>query len=151
MFRVGDTRKSRIISVSVHAFLIRCVVAKSELDEQVKLNLTVDSSGTISFLYPLTAVHKIDKSSPFYYMSARDIMKCELEILVVFEGIIESTGQPVQVKSSYTAQEILWGHRFTPIIEYNKTKQGLVVDFKKFDETYRTNTPLCSAGRLKNL
>lgn len=151
MFRVGDTRKSRIITVSVHAFLIRCVTANSKLDEQVKLNLSVDSSETISFVFPLTAVHKIDESSPFYFMSARDILKSELEILVVFEGTIESTGQPVQVRSSYTAQEILWGHRFTPMIEYSRTKHGHVVDFQKFDETYRINTPLCSADRLAHL
>lgn len=151
LFRIGDTRKSRIISVSVHAFLIRCVTAKSELDEQIKLNLSVDSSNTISFVFPLTAVHTIDEKSPFYFMSAKDILKSELEILVVFEGTIESTGQPVQITSSYTAQEILWGHRFAPMIEYNRAKQGHVVDFKKFDETFRINTPLCAAERLKHL
>lgn len=151
MFRVGDTRKSRIISVSVHAFLIRCVTANSELNEQVKLTLSVDSSDTISFVFPLTAVHIIDETSPFFSMSARDILKSELEILVVFEGIIESTGQPIQVNSSYTAQEILWGHRFAPMVDFSRAEQGHVVDFKKFDETHRINTPLCSANQLKHL
>lgn len=41
-FRVGNTRKSRIISVSVHAFLIRCVTANKGLGEQIELKLSVD-------------------------------------------------------------------------------------------------------------
>lgn len=94
-------------------------------------------------------MHRIDESSPLYSISANDINKSGLEILVVFEGTIESTGQPVQVKSSYTAHEVLWGHRFVSMVEYNIPKRGFVVDYLKFDDTSRINTPLCSAERLK--
>lgn len=100
-------------------------------------------------MFPISAVHKIDESSPLYSISAHDLIKSELEILVVFEGTIESTGQPVQVKSSYTAHEVLWGHRFVHMVEYKSSKQGFVVDYLKFDETNRVNTPLCSAQRLQ--
>lgn len=147
-FRVGNTRKSRIIDVSLHAYLLRSVQTGEILNEQIKLNLSVDSCENVSFMLPISAVHRIDETSPLYLLSAHDMLKSKLEILVVFEGIIESTGQPVQAKSSYMAQEILWGHRFTPIVEYKKEKQGFVIDYSKFDETLRINTPLCSAEQL---
>ncbi|XP_047024654.1 ATP-sensitive inward rectifier potassium channel 12-like [Helicoverpa zea] len=147
IFRVGNTRKSRIIAGSVQAYLIRRS-ATDVLDDQIKLDLSMDSSENISFMFPVSAVHTIDKNSPFYLMSASDLLKADMEILVVFEGTIESTGQPVQVKSSYTTQEILWGHRFIDMVEYRKDKQGFVIDYAKFDETYSINTPLCSAERL---
>ncbi|XP_026724920.1 G protein-activated inward rectifier potassium channel 4-like [Trichoplusia ni] len=147
VFRFGNTRKSRIIAGNVHAYLLRHSSTEL-LENQIKLELSLDSSENISFLFPVFAVHKIDESSPLYSMSASDLLKAEMEIIVVFEGTIESTGQPVQVKSSYTAQEILWGHRFVNMIEYLEYKHGFEIDYSKFDETNSVNTPLCSARRL---
>ncbi|XP_053608119.1 G protein-activated inward rectifier potassium channel 2-like [Plodia interpunctella] len=151
LFRVGNTRKSRIIACNIRAYLIRCVTAGDDTpsNEQMVLKLNVDASKDFSFMFPITALHKIDKTSPFYTFSARDILKYELEILVVFEGIIESTGQPVQAKSSYIASEVMWGHRFVPVVEYSKNK-GYMIDYSKFDETVRVNTPLCGANKIKN-
>lgn len=62
---------------------------------------------TYFFLNPVSAVHKIDRYSPLYDISAQEVLQSELEILVVIEGIIEPTGQPVQAILSYTSQEIL--------------------------------------------
>lgn len=111
----------------------------------------MDSSENISCMFPVSVVHTIDENSPFFLMSASEILKADMEILVVFEGTIESTGQPVQVKSSYTTKEILWGHRFIDMVEYRKDKHGFEIDYSKFDETYSVNTPLCSAERLNIL
>ncbi|XP_075973684.1 inward rectifier potassium channel 2-like [Anticarsia gemmatalis] len=147
IFRIGNTRKSRIIAVNAHAYLIRHNTP-DVLDDQIKLDLNIDTSENISFMFPISAVHTINENSPFYSMSAYDILKANIEILVVFEGTIESTGQPVQVKSSYTTQEILWGHRFIDMIDYHEDKQGFVIDYSKLDETTFVKTPLCSAKHL---
>ena len=51
-------------------------------------------------------VHKIDSESPFYSMSARDFLKKRYEIVVLLEGVIEQTGNSIQVtfnKTSTTA------------------------------------------------
>ncbi|KAI5651735.1 inward rectifier potassium channel domain-containing protein [Phthorimaea operculella] len=151
MFRVGNIRKSRIIAVTVKAYLIK-YITKTGQDilrntEQIYMDLKVGGGDDIFFMFPITAVHTIDERSPFYTMSAYDMLKSKLEILVVFEGTIESTGQTVQTKSSYTTHEILWGHRFLPLVSYRK--RGFVVDYSKLDETLRVDTPLCSADVLK--
>lgn len=101
-----------------------------------------------TFLNPVSVVHKIDRYSPFYDVSAQEVLQSELEIVVVIAGIIESTGRPIQAISSYTSQEILWGCRFIEVISYDKLKQGFVKDFSKFDGMYRVNTPLCRAKEL---
>lgn len=152
IFRVGNTRKSRIIAAKIYAYLIRYIVRGCDVlnYEQIKLDIVVDSSEDIFFMFPVCAIHKIDEKSPFYSMSAHDMLKSKLEILVVFEGTIESTGQPVQAKSSYTTHEILWGHRFLPLMTYRRDKYGFVIDYSQFDETRSVNTPLCSAKHLKD-
>ena len=43
-------------------------------------------------------MHKIDSESPFYSMSARDFLKKRYEIVVLLEGVIEQTGNSIQVR-----------------------------------------------------
>lgn len=150
-FRVGNTRKSRIIAANVQAYLIRYSSRTRDMlyNEHIKLHLTVDATDDILFMCPISAIHRIDENSPFFRMSAYDMLRSKLEILVLFDGTIESTGQLVQVKTSYTAHEILWGHRFLQLMSYQKKKNGFVIDYSKFDETIRVNTPLCSAMDLR--
>ncbi|GBP59969.1 ATP-sensitive inward rectifier potassium channel 12 [Eumeta japonica] len=152
MFRAGNVRKSRIIDVRVDAYVIR-FVTKDHGDllngHQVKLDLFVDACDDIIFMWPISVLHKISKKSPFYNLSAREILHSKLEILVTLEGTIESTGQPVQARSSYTENEILWGHRFTQLVSYNRERQGYEVDYSKLNLVTSVKTPVCSAKVLQ--
>ena len=44
--------------------------------------------------------------------------------------------------------QILWGHRFEPLVSYNKDRQGYEVNYSKFDNTFAVDTPLCSGAEL---
>ncbi|CAG4983115.1 unnamed protein product [Colias eurytheme] len=152
MFRVGDLRKSHIIGASVRAQLIRSRTTKEgEVLSHYQTELELNADGCDSnlfFIWPITMVHKINASSPFYGVSAADVLQERFEIVVVLEGTIESTGQTTQARSSYTTSEIMWGHRFVPLVSYNRERQGYEVDYSKFDETTQVDTPLCSAKEL---
>ncbi|VVC93109.1 G protein-activated inward rectifier potassium channel 3-like isoform X4 [Leptidea sinapis] len=152
MFRVGDLRKSHIIGASVRAQLIRSRTTKEgEVLSHYQTELELHADGCDSnlfFIWPITMVHKINADSPFYGVSAADVLQERFEIIVVLEGTIESTGQTTQARSSYTTSEIMWGHRFMPIVSYNRERQGYEVDYSKFDETMQVDTPLCSAKEL---
>ncbi|CAH2106292.1 unnamed protein product [Euphydryas editha] len=151
IFRIDNVGKSKIIATKVYASLIRYERKINDIIinyEQINLHVKVDTCDDIIFLKPISVVHKIDKCSPFYDISAQEILQTELEIVVVMEGIIESTGQPLQGISSYTSPEILWGRRFLEVIHFQKDKQGFIKDFSKFDGKYRVNTPLCRAKEL---
>ncbi|XP_023948896.2 G protein-activated inward rectifier potassium channel 4-like [Bicyclus anynana] len=146
IFRVGDMRKSRILNIETKAYLIRLNAGDSKVEnlEQTELTVVVDECESTFFLWPSTAVHVIDENSPLYRLSAADLLCCKLEILVVFEGIIESTGQPVQARSSFTEHDILWGHRFVSMVSFNFDKKMYDVDFSKLSEVHPVDTPLCS-------
>ncbi|XP_049869076.1 G protein-activated inward rectifier potassium channel 3-like isoform X2 [Pectinophora gossypiella] len=152
MFRVGDLRKSHIIGASVRAQLIRSRTTKEgELLSHYQTELELNADGCDSnlfFIWPITMVHRINAESPFYGVSAADVLQERFEIVVILEGTIESTGQTTQARSSYTTSEIMWGHRFVPLVSYNRERQGYEVDYSKFDETHQVDTPLCSAKEL---
>ncbi|XP_053608110.1 G protein-activated inward rectifier potassium channel 3-like isoform X1 [Plodia interpunctella] len=152
MFRVGDLRKSHIIGASVRAQLIRSRTTKEGevlSHYQTELDLNADGcDSNLFFIWPITMVHRINAESPFYGISAADILQEKFEIVVILEGTIESTGQTTQARSSYTTSEIMWGHRFMPLVTYNRERQGYEVDYSKFEETTQVDTPLCSAKEL---
>lgn len=98
----------------------------------------------------------------------------DLEVIVILEGVVETTGITTQARTSYVSEEILWGHRFVPIVT---EEEGVYsVDYSKFGNTVKVrlswlpsgparlvlnrdfewvlsfflkvNTPLCSAREL---
>lgn len=154
MFRVGDMRKSHIIGANIRAQLIKPKTTKEgEILNQFQTELNVGADGCnadLFFIWPMTIVHKIDENSPFYALSAGDLLQDRFEIVVILEGTIESTGQTTQARSSYLSSEILWGYRFEPVVSYNKDRQGYEVDYSRFDSTVLVDTPLCSGRDLTN-
>ncbi|XP_067005933.2 ATP-sensitive inward rectifier potassium channel 12 isoform X5 [Anabrus simplex] len=156
MFRVGDMRKSHIIGASIRAQLIKtCQTQEGEVLSQAQCELEVgtDYGGSdLFFIWPMTVVHRINSDSPLYRTSASELIEREksdrFEIVVILEGTIESTGQTTQARSSYLPSEIMWGHRFEPMVTYNKDRQSYEVNYNKFNNTYNVDTPLCSAKEL---
>ncbi|CAK1583240.1 unnamed protein product [Parnassius mnemosyne] len=154
IFRVGDVRKSRILNIIPKAYVLRyntdCENNISS-EEQIELKVEIVECEPIFFLWPIHAVHVIDANSPFYRTSAADFLCSKVEIIVVFEGIIESTGQPIQARSSYTESDILWGHNFVYMVSYDSDKLKYNVDFSKLSEVEQVETPLCSAEEYDSL
>lgn len=150
-FRVGDVRTSRILNVNVSTFLLKVKDDDKDGFEQIELKVDMDECEPLFFMWPLNMVHVINECSPLYDVSAADLLCANIEVLVVFEGIIESTGQPIQARTSYTEAEILWGNRFVSMVEYNCSQQAYDVNFRKFDETEKVEAPLCSAKEFGHL
>ncbi|XP_034934047.1 G protein-activated inward rectifier potassium channel 3-like isoform X2 [Chelonus insularis] len=152
MFRVADMRKSHIIGANVRAQLIRSKTTKEGeilAHNQQELQVGTDGyNGNIFFIWPMTIIHRVNAESPFYNMTAEDMLTERFEVVVILEGTIESTGQTTQARSSYLPQEILWGHRFEPMVSYSKERQGYEVDHSLFNSTSQVDTPLCSGREL---
>ncbi|XP_049530511.1 G protein-activated inward rectifier potassium channel 3-like isoform X1 [Anopheles darlingi] len=152
MFRVGDMRKSHIIGANIRAQLIRTKLSREGevmAQYQHELEVGADQCGSdLFFIWPQIVTHKINTESPFYNMSASDLLQDRFEVVVILEGTVESTGQSTQARSSYVNSEILWGHRFEPIVFYNKENQVYEINYSKFNETHAVDTPLCSAREL---
>uniref|UniRef100_T1JKB6 Uncharacterized protein n=1 Tax=Strigamia maritima TaxID=126957 RepID=T1JKB6_STRMM len=155
IFRVGDMRKSHIVEAHVRAQLIRKRITKegevlpyNHYDVNVGLDTGEDR---LFFIWPTTIVHEIDAHSPFYNMSAHDLLREKFELVVILEGCIESTGMTTQARSSYLPNEILWGHRFEQLVTFKKETGEYLVDYSLFNNTYEVDTPLLSARQLDEL
>ncbi|XP_069492180.1 G protein-activated inward rectifier potassium channel 2 isoform X1 [Ambystoma mexicanum] len=153
MFRVGDLRNSHIVEASIRAKLIKSKQTKEGEFiplNQTDINVGYDTGDDRLFLVsPLIICHEINQQSPFWDISKAQMAKEDLEIVVILEGMVEATGMTCQARSSYVASEIMWGHRFTPVLTL---EDGFYeVDYNSFHDTYETNTPSFSARDLAEL
>ena len=101
--------------------------------------------------WPTTVVHTIDETSPLYHLHPTDFTSQNrgFEIIVVLEGIVESTGLMVQARTSYLPSEILWGRNFEELACLKSLLTGeRVIDFSRFHETYAVPTITMSAAEL---
>ncbi|KAI3374664.1 hypothetical protein L3Q82_021234 [Scortum barcoo] len=150
MFRVGDLRSSHIVGANMRAKLIKS--KQTQEGEFIPLDQTDISVGfetgddRLFLVSPLVISHEIDAHSPFWDMSQSQLEKEDFEIVVILEGMVEATGMTCQARSSYLAEEVLWGHRFSPMMSL---AEGFFdVDYGAFHHTFEVDTPSCSAREL---
>lgn len=93
------------------------------------------------FLFFCPSFLHLDLLSPLYDLSAMELQCSDLEVIVILEGVVETTGITTQARTSYVSEEIQWGHRFVPIVT---EEEGVYsVDYSKFGNTVKV--------RFKNL
>lgn len=153
--RVGDMRKSHIVEAHVRMYLIKKrVTLEGEIlplhtyDMNVGFDKGVDR---LFLIWPLVIEHIIDEQSPLYDVSRADLAKQRFELVVILEGIIESTGMTTQARTSYLPSEILWGYRFERLITFQRNDGLYRIDYSRFNLTYPVDMITCSAKDLKEL
>ncbi|XP_016408904.1 potassium inwardly rectifying channel subfamily J member 11, like [Sinocyclocheilus rhinocerous] len=150
MFRVGDLRKSMIISATIQLQVIRrTVTAEGEVIPVCQLDIQVENplrSNGIFLVSPLIISHTIDRGSPLYEISAQSLATEDLEIIVILEGVVETTGITMQARTSYTPEEILWGRRFVSIMTEEDGRYS--IDYSKFGNTVPVRMLALSAKEL---
>ncbi|XP_072298387.1 inward rectifier potassium channel 2-like [Eucyclogobius newberryi] len=155
LWRVGNLRDSHMVGVHVRAQLLRSRVTHEgefiPLD-QLDIKVGFDTS-RILLMAPIVMVHMIDEQSPLYKLSRSGLEEEDFEVVVILEGMVEATGMTTQFRSSYLANEILWGQCFEPMLYEGDNRY--IVDYSRFQNTYEVqSTPICSARDLaenKNL
>ena len=152
LFRVGDMRKSHIVEAHVKAIMIkRRITEEGEIIPLYQYDLVLgdnETEGRLFMVWPIIVEHKIDQNSPLWELSA-DSLKTELfELVVVLEGIVESTGMTTQARTSYLPSEILWGHRFDKLVTFHKESGQYFIDYSCFHSTTSIDMPECSAKEM---
>ncbi|CAF1149292.1 unnamed protein product [Adineta ricciae] len=153
--RVGDMRKSHIVEAHVRMYLIKKrVTLEGEILplHTYDMNVGFDKGTDRLFLiWPLVVEHIIDEQSPLYDISRADLIQQRFELVVILEGIIESTGMTTQARTSYLPSEILWGYRFERLITFQRDDGLYRIDYSRFNLSYPVDMITCSAKELKDL
>ncbi|KAM4619758.1 LOW QUALITY PROTEIN: G protein-activated inward rectifier potassium channel 3-like [Polymixia lowei] len=150
LFRIGDLRASHMVDAKIRAKLIKSRQTKEGEFiplEQSEINLGYDTGGDrLLLVEPQTITHVINDSSPFWEVGAERLKRDTIEIIVILEGIVEASGMTCQARTSYTQDEILWGHRFESCMSLEKG--AFRVDNSSFNKTFEVQmSPLSAKDR----
>jgi len=134
MFRCANERRNQIFEAQVHVDFARQETSAEgmELRRSYELNLARDRNPQFSLSW--TVMHAIDAASPLYGIDPDLLAGQEASIVVTLSGIDETISQRVFARTSYRADEILWGRKFVDIL--SETEDGLTqVDYRRFHDT----------------
>ncbi|XP_045540211.1 ATP-sensitive inward rectifier potassium channel 11 [Papilio machaon] len=147
MFRAWDLNYDHIISSEFTAHFVSTYRTKEgEVVRYLARSLPLQQRQFL--LWPVTLLHVIDCNSPLYNYTPQDFANNSYEITISLKGASASMGTFTQSQTSYLPREVLWGHRFPPVVKYDPRKQKYVVDYASLDVTQAVDTPLCSAQQL---
>jgi potassium inwardly-rectifying channel subfamily J len=164
MCRVGDMRKSHILQANVRMYLIRTrYTAEGEVIPWNAQELELGKSTNNLLFMPIVVEHLINESSPLRDLIVKKTEKVKdekmqevpigfkqetFEIIVILEGVVETTGATIQARTSYTSAEIQWNHIFEPLVNCNLKKA--TIDYSKFNRTIDLQTNSIDKFHLVN-
>ena len=133
MCRSANQRYNQILEAQQRLTLLRDEFTAEGQFMRRFYDLNLVRSRTPIFALTWTVMHVIDESSPLYGLTAEDLVKHQIEILVTMTGIDETVSQTIHARHSYVAGEILWNMRFVDIL--SKSPDGKrFIDYSRFHD-----------------
>jgi len=106
-FRIANARSNQLIEVEAKVLLSWFRSGNREF-----IPLRLEREKVVFFPLSWTIVHPIDRESPLSGVMPEQLAAWDAEFLILLTGIDETFAQTVHSRSSYTADEIVWGARF---------------------------------------
>lgn len=121
-FRIVNARSNQLLDVEC-----RVLFARVPLRDGERKFTPLDLERPRVTFFPLawTIVHPITASSPLAGLTHRDLAESNAEFLIVLTGFDETFSQVVHARSSYRADEVVWGARFANMFN-PPTAEGIV-------------------------
>ena len=110
-FRIANARSSQLIEVQVQVILTK-IERVGGTTVRKFYDLDLERHRVVFFALSWTVVHPIDSNSPMWGLTHKDLVDSDAELLVLLLGTDETVSQSVHSRSSYKADEIVWGAKF---------------------------------------
>ena len=138
MIRIANKNRSELLdpeATLVMSYVEEVDGTKIRKFSNLKLELTHVTLLTMSW----TIVHPIDEESPMYNWTKDDFIKHEVEVLTLIKAYEETFAQTVHTRSSFRAEEIVFGAKFLPIIKPGENN-SVTVELSRIND--HTSAPL---------
>jgi inward rectifier potassium channel len=129
-FRIANARSNELIELEVKLLLTRFKPGGGR--EFIPLRLERDR---VTF-FPLawTVVHPIDEHSPLWGLGPEDLLSSGAEFLILLTAFDETFSQTVHNRSSYGAEDLIWGTKFASVFNPPREDGVLSVDVGRLHE-----------------
>ncbi len=138
-FRVANRRRNQIVDLEARVIFARLDRTDGKI-RRVFDNLELERRRVSFFPLSWTVVHPIDEKSPLFGLSHEDLLEGDAEFLVLLTGMDETFSQMVHARSSYKADEVLWGARYRNIFE-QRDDSSIAMEVSRIGEVDEAELP----------
>ncbi|HEX3868503.1 MAG TPA: ion channel [Gemmatimonadaceae bacterium] len=130
MFRIANGRSNQLVELEAKVLFSRIEGAVRKYDQ-----LTLERTSVVFFPLSWTIVHPINEKSPLFEMSHEHLLAKDAEFMIMLSGTDETFSQTVHARSSYKAEEIVFGHKFGNIYNAVDESGAISIDVRKLSDT----------------
>ena len=134
MLRASNQRGNSIVDAEVRVTLARQQASREGIVMRRFEDLRLARQRSSLFALSWTIMHRMDRHSPLYGVSKDMMIEQEMELVVMLSGLDEALADRVYARHSYSADDIVWGHKFVDVLSLNKQGRR-VVDLTRFHDT----------------
>lgn len=111
-FQIVNQRNNKLINLSAKVSM--SWVAEDEQGQKARRFTLLELEREKIFLFPLNwvLVHVIDKDSPLWQKTPKELEDMQPEFLVLLQGYDETFAQDIHANSSYIYKDLVWGKKF---------------------------------------
>src|ERR1700694_1043845 len=128
-FRIINGRRNQLINLEATITFTRFEEKNGTMQRQY-YRLPLERPGVTFFPLAWTIVHPITESSPLFGCDQQALLRSHAEFLILLAGTDEVFAQVVHSRSSYAAEEVLWGFKFAKLFQDGNGVP--TIDMKKF-------------------
>lgn len=146
MLRAANQRANQILEAEATLTLARQLVTDEGVGMRVFAPMALRRGRSPLFAISWTVMHTIDEASPLHGRDDAWLREVGAEFLVTVAGVDETSSQRVHARTSYVADEIVWGRHFADIITPPADGVGRwTIDYSKFHDVRPEATPFTAA------
>lgn len=130
MMRIANGRKNQLLECEAN-LLFNYLDKETNARRFINLSLEYAKINALSLSW--TLVHPIDEESPLIGLDLNNLKEMKAEFIVMFKAYDDTYAQSVHSRFSYTAEEIIWGAKFTPMFKRNEDGTATVLELDKIN------------------
>jgi inward rectifier potassium channel len=134
MIRMANRRKNELIELKASLSFSYLDTANGQSLRRYRA-LMLDRSHVTFFPLAWTIVHPLTPDSPLWGLDEAALHAKDAEILLLLSGIDDTFSTQVHARTSYKADQISWGTRFTNIFNAPDADGVMSLDVSRLDET----------------
>ena len=137
MFRIVNKKRTQMVEMHATVLLAMRKRDGASTDRDF-IPLELERKSVVFFPLAWTIVHPIDEKSPLNGCARDQLRARDAELLILLNGFDETFSQTVHARSSYKADEIVWGAKFRTMFNPSEEDGTISIDIRKLDEIDRT-------------
>jgi inward rectifier potassium channel len=132
MVRAANARQSVIVEAKAHMRVMRSETSAEGFFLRKVHDLTLIREQHPAFLLGWSLMHVIDENSPLFGQTFESLKASNTELMLMIEGLDETTMQTMQARHSWQPEAILWQHKYIDLLtEFGQTTH---LDYSKFHD-----------------